>query len=325
MSATSAAPTPSRRRGLSERARRSVSVLGVAALAAAGCVAAGTWQWHRHVERSAAVALVTSNHGADPVPAEELLAGPGDVVAADEVWRAVEVSGTYLGTPVLLRNRPVDGQPGFHVLEPLVVDEGPLTGAVVVVDRGWVRGVDGVQPGVVPAAPRGTVDVVVRLRADEPPSERDAPPGQVQAISVGQVRDAAGEPERWPAAATVRGYGAVVSEDGASPEALGPLPRPSTDLGSHLSYAFQWWVFAAGALAGAVVLLRRESRAGDEPEGAPHGRTGEAAAPTDQDARAESRAARTARSRRLSAEQEEDALLDAQEARQDADRVVGRP
>src|SRR5690625_4421712 len=28
--------------------------------------------------------------------------------------------------------------------------------------------------------------------------------------------------------------------------------------GPHLSYAFQWWVFAAGALVGLVVLARRE-------------------------------------------------------------------
>ncbi len=78
------------------------------------------------------------------------------------------------------------------------------------------------------------------------------------------------------------------------PEGLGPLELPSTDLGPHLSYAFQWWVFAAGALVGAVILLRRDEPAPD---------CGRRPPPP-----------RPAPRRRGRAEEEEDALLDAQEA-----------
>lgn len=272
--------------------RRWASVMGVAVLVAVGCATAGVWQWHRHLARSAAAALVEANYDADPVPVADLLGAAGQLPAGD-VWRPVLVVGHYRpGASVLLRNRPVDGQPAFHVLETLVVDDGALTGSVLVVDRGWVpTGDDPAQPAAVPQTPPGTVDVVVRLRPQEPDSSRGAPPGQVQAIAVDQVLAASGATGRAP---DVLAYGVVASEDGAPVRDLGAVPRPDTDLGPHLSYAFQWWVFAVGALVGGVLLGVRDARSLD---GAPAGGT-VAPAPS--------------RRRRPTAEEEEDALLDAQ-------------
>jgi cytochrome oxidase assembly protein ShyY1 len=283
----------------SELLRRAATTVLVAVVVAAGCVVAGVWQWNRHTDRAAAVALVEANYEATPVPLEQLVGTeplpPGDV------WRPVTAEGRYLGDPVLLRNRPVGGVPGFHVLDALAVTKGPLAGTVLVVDRGWVpTGEDGSDADGVPAAPAGPVSVVVRLRADEPDSRRDAPPGQVQAIAVDQVREA------WAAATDRPGlwtgpdlgaYGALESEDGAAAAGLGPLPKPSTDPGPHLSYAFQWWVFAVGALVGAGVLLTRDAR--------------EQRRPPD-DASEGPQDVRVRRRRRPTAEEEEDALLDAQ-------------
>ncbi len=70
-----------------------------------------------------------------------------------------------------------------------------------------------------------------------------------------QVLDAAGLD---PATPTWGAYGALVSEDPAAARPLGALPRPSTDPGSHLSYALQWWTFALGSLIGFSILARRE-------------------------------------------------------------------
>ncbi|MCV2393343.1 SURF1 family protein [Actinotalea sp. M2MS4P-6] len=261
--------------------RRVVATLGVASLVAAACTMLGLWQWHRHVARSAAVAVLLSWTDATPVPIDEALPDGGPV-PDDQVWRPVGVEGRYLpDAEVLLRNRPVDGQVGFHVLSPFEISTGPLAGQVLLVDRGWLAsgGEASVVPDV-PEAPTGTVDLVVRLRQAEGLSGRDAPIGQVQSIDPEEARAAAVQPWRGDA---VDAYGQAVTENGAAPAGLGPLERPSTDLGPHLSYAFQWWVFAAGALVGAVILLRRGE---DSP-----------------------RPARV----RSSAEQEEDAILDAQE------------
>lgn len=270
---------------MSERLRRAIATMAVASLVSAACVMLGLWQWHRHLARSAAIAVVTANYDAAPVPLDRDMAGRTTVVA-DQEWQRVTATGHYLpDATVLLRNRPVDGVSGYHVLAPFLVESGELTGTALLVDRGFLPagGAATVVP-VVPAAPQGTVELVARLRVSERPTDRDAPTGQVQAIETSVVRAAAASAWDQPA---LTGYGQAVSEDGAAPSGLAPLALPSTDLGPHLSYAFQWWVFAAIALVGAVVLLRREGATAPSPR------------PTH---------------RRPTAEEEEDALLDAQEA-----------
>jgi cytochrome oxidase assembly protein ShyY1 len=232
-------------------ARRAVGLVLVAVAVSVACVFLGRWQWHRHVARDAAIQLVKQNYAADAVPLADLLPEPGAVLDPDDVWRQVTVTGTYdAGAAVLLRNRPVDGQPGFHVLVPLDLRDG----SALVVDRGWVAWDDDASGEVsVPAPPEGEVAVTVHLRADEPASDRSAPAGQVQAIDVEQVLAAGGaQVESFGA------YGAVVDEDPAAPDRLGALPEPSIDPGSHLSYAFQWWTFSVGSIAAFGWLARRE-------------------------------------------------------------------
>jgi cytochrome oxidase assembly protein ShyY1 len=270
--------------------RRAAGLLATAVVVALVCTGLGYWQWTRHEHRAAAIALVEANYGADPVPLAAVLPLPASTLADDRVWTPVRVTGRYRAQDsVLLRNRPVDGRPGLHVLVPLeVTDAGDgAEGAILVVDRGWIP--TDLSPDDVPP-PAGEVDVVVRLRADEPASPRDAPAGQVQAISVRQVLTAAGLDPGTPA---FRAHGALASETPAPERPLGGLPRPSTDPGSHLSYALQWWTFALGALVGFAILARRELAAPS------------AAGPHDVPTPARRR-------RTPSAEDVEDALIDAQ-------------
>ena len=252
--------------------RRAAGLVGVAVGLAVVCTLLGLWQWQRHESRSAAIAVVESNFSADPVPLDAVLDSPADPLGEDDVWRPVRVTGRYdAGATVLLRNRPVNGRPAFHVLAPFVVDRPDGTEAVLVVDRGAIttdQDADDAQP------PAGRVELVVRLRADEPASARDAPAGQVQAISVAQVLEAGGVVEAGGVleagddVPAYHAYGALVSENPAAAVALGPLPAPSTDPGSHLSYALQWWTFALGSLIGFSVMARRELTAGEDEPGA---------------------------------------------------------
>ncbi len=245
------------------RTRRQWVTLGVAAvLLAVLCLVAARWQWHRYNEREAQIDLVESNYSAEPVGVDELLRGAGAALAADDVWRPAVLEGRYVPEDtVLLRNRPVHGTPGFHVLVPFEAELASGEEIVIVVDRGFVPlGDDASMPSAVPDPPAGPVRAVVTMRADEPPSGRGAPDGQVQAISTGQVLDAGADGAAWAEGRTVGAYGQLRSEDPAPAVSPGTLPPPDTAPGSHLSYTFQWVVFALGAVTGYVLLWRRETR-----------------------------------------------------------------
>lgn len=323
---------------MSAAARRAVGIVCVGVVLATACVFLGRWQWNRHVWRDAAIAVVQTNYAAGPVPLDAVLASTDEVLGKPDEWRTVEVVGRYdTDATVLLRNRPVDGHPAYHVLVPFVVsdasagaaDDATGAGGVLVVDRGWVlTGEDASAAVDVPAPPVGTVTLTARLRLDERETTRSAPPGQVQAVASSQVL-AAGGLDAVPYAA----YAQRLSEDPAPAEVPGTLPPPSTDPGSHLSYAFQWWAFALLILGGSVFVARREAallteeatgdgaRTHDEPSTTPgagstsdvsEGRpvrtgAGAGAAPAN---RAPARPAPRRRGGR--AEDEEDALIDAQ-------------
>jgi cytochrome oxidase assembly protein ShyY1 len=306
---------------LSPHARRAVGLVLLAVVLATACTFLGRWQWNRHVARDAAIRLVEANYDSTPVALTDLLPRTDATLDPDDVWRQVTVEGRYdADATVLLRNRPVNSQPGFHVLVPLVLTSAEGSDPVVlIVDRGWVAwDADASGEVDVPAPPSGEVAVTVRMRRDEPASDRSAPAGQVQAIHVDQVLAAGGIDETVTSYAA---YGAVVAEQPAAATALGRLPAPSTDPGSHLSYAFQWWTFALGALVGFTWMARRELRdgralaeagaaVGDDPTGAARTDAGNGGAPPAASAAPATSAAR--RRRRPSDEETEDALIDAQ-------------
>jgi cytochrome oxidase assembly protein ShyY1 len=290
--------------------RRALGLLVVGLVVAVVCTFLGRWQWHRHVARDAAIAVVEANYAAEPVDLADVVPDPAAALPDADAWRSVVVQGRYLpGSTVLLRNRPVDGTPAYHALVPLLVTDaapgafGPPVdaGRVLVVDRGWVpTGSDGSADVDVPAPPTGDVTVTVRLRPGERPSTRTAPDRQAHAIAPAQVL-AAGGVDAPPYAA----YGAVVREVPAPDEVLGTLAAPSTDPGSHLSYAFQWWVFAAGGLVAFSVSARREWTGVGGPPVGPATPDGTPAPPTP--------APRPRRARGRD-EIDEDAEIDAQEA-----------
>ena len=233
--------------------RRAAVLVAVGLLVAVTCTFLGRWQWDKHVARDAANATFGANWSAPAVPLASLVPSADDEPAAPDEWRSVAVTGHYLpDAGVLLRNRPVDGTPAYHVLVPFQLDGG----AVLVVDRGWVPlGTSGTTSATVPAPPGGTVDLVARLRMPEPPSDRSAPAGQVQNFDPGQVLAAGGLPTSTVA---YRWYAAATAESPAPAAALAALPTPVTDPGPYLSYAVQWWVFALAGLLAFCWMARRE-------------------------------------------------------------------
>ena len=302
---------------MSPARRRAVVLVLVGVLVAVACTFLGRWQWQRHEWRDARIATVERNYDAPPVRLDDVLAAPDAALADADEWSQVRVRGTYLpDATVLLRNRPVGGNPAYHVLVPFRV---AATGDVLVVDRGWVpTGADASAQVDVPAPPAGEVEIVARVRQAESASDRGAPPGSVQALHPPQVMAAAALADE---PAYREAFGQVVSEQPAATSPLGTLPAPDLDPGSHLSYAFQWWAFALGGLVGFAWLARREVVDEREGTGAPW--TGAPTTPAPARVPGDSeptqptqptQPARPARPRRREgrAEAEEDALIDAQ-------------
>lgn len=227
--------------------RHWVTIALVTVLVAVVCVFLGRWQFDRHEARAAANDLVTTNYDAAPVALDSLVA-PGGSVPRELGWRPVKLSGRFVGEPVTLRNRPVEGSDSVRVLAVLQTS----TGEYVVVDRGWLAS-SGTAP---PPAPEGVVSFGARLRPAEPADSRTAPEGQVFRIHPDSVLAAAGVDGSAAADGAVLG-GYVIVETAEEP--LRTFPRPATEPGPHLSYAFQWWVFAVGALVGFGIFARREA------------------------------------------------------------------
>ncbi len=247
------------------------ALLGVVLLAVVFCFL-GRWQYERHEAREARAEVVRANYDASPVELAELLprlaTDPGAPLAARLSWRPARVTGSYRpDDTVVVRNRPLDGDPGYEVVVPFTLED-PAGGPerVLLVDRGWVpTGATGDAPDAVPAPPPGRVELVVRLRPGEPGLDREPPPGQALRIDIPQLAG------RLPGATVVGGaYGVLAEESPAPAQAPVRLPRPDPGIDINLPYSMQWYAFAVVAFvllgAGAVKEVHRRDPAYVAPE-----------------------------------------------------------
>lgn len=233
--------------------RRWLGWLAFTTLFAVICVGLAQWQWARRLEAVAEIRVVAQNWDAAPVALREVL--PGDApLNADAEWTPVVLQGEYLlDEQLLVRTRPFAGRPGFEVLTPLLLDSGE----VFIVDRGWVPTGEAQDfPDVVPAPPTGTVEVLVRLKPGEPTiAGRGAPEGQIATIHLPELV------ERVEGGPVISGaYGLMDSESPAVTERPTAALRPAPDEGPHLSYTFQWYLFALLGYIGYGWALRQERR-----------------------------------------------------------------
>lgn len=219
---------------------------------AVACVLLSNWQIDRREQVVAANHKIEANYDSAPVPLDAALPTLDSFRAAQE-WSQVSMVGQYESDKQLLvRTRPLNGNPGFEVLVPFRLTDGDL----FIVDRGWVPvGTRQDAPDSVPAPPSGQVSVVARLKPGEARLPgRSAPEGQVATIELDDIRSILKEPVHTGA------YGLMVSEDPAPATRPQPLPKPATDEGPHLSYAFQWIVFGVLAFVALGWAVRQEYR-----------------------------------------------------------------
>lgn len=225
-------------------------------------VSLGLWQLRRLDERQARNAEIIDRSRIPAAPVEEVVA-PGTQLGdvEDLEYRQVTATGSYdADGEILVRPRSLDGVSGWHVVTPLVLDDG----RAVLVTRGFAPLAE--DPAVAQAAaapPEGEVTVTgLAFPSQErgsigPTDPEEGTLLELARVDIGRI-DQQYDRELLPV------YVQLLSQDPPL-EARGfpqVLPLPATDDGPHLSYAVQWFLFAGVGLVGWPVLLRRT--AGEE-------------------------------------------------------------
>jgi surfeit locus 1 family protein len=236
---------------------RSIVLLLATIVVVATCVRLGIWQLHRLEWRRGYNASVAAGLSAAPSPIQELIRS-GDDLGATSYRRAV-ATGTYdAAHEVILYGRTQNDTPGNHVLTPLVMSDG----SALIVDRGWIP-FDPNQPVPVQgdaAAPSGAVTVTGVLFPPDSTSSTASPSAAAAATATVREIDLAQLQSQLPYR-LLPVYLLLAAQDPPQPGGLpAPGPLPELTEGPHLSYAYQWFSFAAIAVVGYVLLLRRDRR-----------------------------------------------------------------
>src|SRR5919112_5420700 len=224
----------------------------LAAIFATGCVFLGRWQMDRRAETLAEIQRVTSIYSATPITFTQAR-GQFDQLDPSREWTQVRLQGTYdVDGQRIVRNRPLNGQPGYEVVVPFRL----VSGETVVIDRGWlpIGNNNPGRPDSIPAPPSGEVTAVVRLKHPEPELQRGAPEGQLASIDLAAYSAQLGYPLLTGA------YGQLASETPPAAEMPFPFPKPSTEEGTHLSYSLQWFAFGVLMFVGFGYAARQQAR-----------------------------------------------------------------
>ncbi|QAY74000.1 SURF1 family protein [Agromyces protaetiae] len=234
------------------RSPRWAGYLALVIAFAIACCALGTWQFNRRAEALTEIARIDANYDAEPVPVAEVLPDPA-AFDPDQRWRVVALSGEFLpGEEVVIRNRPFGGSSGFEVVTPFRLDDG----TVFFVNRGWIaQGPDG-RPSEYAAPEPGHVEITARLKAGEGTiAGRTASGNELATIDLSELADRVGEPSFTGA------YGIQVQTGADASQPPLAASRPERDEGPHLSYALQWFVFAALAFVALGWAANQERKA----------------------------------------------------------------
>lgn len=238
---------------------RNVIITLVILLVAATCVRLGFWQLSRLHEKQRLNAAMRAAMAAPP------LAIDGDPPAADRVLnRRVSVWGHYdESRQILLAYRAREGSPGVDVVTPLIVKDSKIA---LLVDRGWLYSPDGAtarpqnypEPGM-----HEVMGLAQPIRRVPPPTPmRVLLPEDRERITLWSTRflDPDSLPSHFPYALAPYVLRELPGPD-VPAQPVRAAPQPLDEL-MHLSYAVQWFLFAAILLGGSAVLAWSRRRSG---------------------------------------------------------------
>lgn len=233
--------------------RRWSGWLAIVVIFSIACAFLSNWQFARRTEALEAMAQVARNYDATPVAIDEVASL--ESFDLKNQWRRISITGHYLiENAVLIRNRPLNGQPGFLELVPFQLTDGRL----IAIERGWVPSLSNYKaPKTFPLPSSETQTIIARVRPSEPSLDRSAPQGQLGTINI----DALVASEKIKDRIFSKVYARVASE--GIPAGVMPkqLAKPDLDEGNHLSYALQWIMFALMAVAALYWGIKKEREA----------------------------------------------------------------
>jgi surfeit locus 1 family protein len=227
------------------------------ALAVTAFISLGRWQWHRADEKRALLTQFSAGAQA-PIDLEHSSTDPLPRYSRIRVFGQYDSAHQFL-----LDNMSHDGAPGYEVLTPLLLADGHA----MLVNRGWVpltrsrRELPDIRlPGAAGAAIRvsGQIDnlpVAALSMGHAAPAGGPSWPKLTSFPTTADLSAALGRPleSRQLLLAANQPYGYLRDWQ---PVGFGPM--------RHVSYAIQWWLFAALAL-GLFAWLNRRAALRAEP------------------------------------------------------------
>jgi cytochrome oxidase assembly protein ShyY1 len=220
----------------------------LASLFAAACVGLATWQLDRRDQAVSKIERMVENYDKSPIGFDSISQLTLEQVTSYE-WTPVQLEGIYLtDQELLVRNRPIAGQPGFLQIVPFQLSSGEL----VVVERGWIPADSDLAPATSMTPAAEPKILTARVRLSELTPNRDSPDGFATSIhleSLSQLLGTSVEQEF---------YLRLINESPGEPSSPQPLRKPTLDEGNHLSYAVQWILFALMGFFALFWAVRQE-------------------------------------------------------------------
>ena len=211
----------------------------------------GFWQLRRLEERRLDNAVGESRFEAEPVDLGTLIEAAGSDDESLEYRRATATGVFRPEDEVLIRSQVHQGGAGFHVITPLLREDG----SAALVNRGWIPLVLDQAPVSEAPPPGGTVTVEGWVRPGQTRgSLGPTDPAEGRLVTMSRVDIARIQQQVRYQLDPV--YLSLLEGD----EAELPIPAAAPtfdDEGSHLAYAIQWFSFALIGLVGYFFLIRR--------------------------------------------------------------------
>jgi cytochrome oxidase assembly protein ShyY1 len=212
---------------------------------------AGFWQFGRHQDRGQRNEAVLNRATAPMLSAQDLF-GPSE----DIEFREAQLEGTWsTDDAVLIRNRSHQQAAGCHLAAPLATSE--LEGVLVVI--GWIHEAE--CQAKIQAAPAGPVSLTGRIRLSQTRGAIGASDRSTGVLRTLARTDVA-RVDQQVNLVLAPVYVELIQSTPPIERAI-PVDRPPTDVGPHLGYSVQWFLFFGVGAVGYPLVLRRQARRGE--------------------------------------------------------------